>query len=73
MPTREERDEFSILILKRASHLRTDHIDAIVTYCDEIGLEMEVAATLINEELKARIEEEAEELRIIPKTGRLPL
>lgn len=73
MPTREERDDFSILILKRAAYLRTDHIDAIVTYCEEIGLEMEVAATLINEELKARIEEEAEERRIIPKSGRLPL
>lgn len=73
MPTREEKDEFSILILRRAKELRTDHIDAIVTYCEEIGLEMEIAATLINEDLKAEIEMEAEERRVIPKSGRLPL
>lgn len=73
MPTREEKDAFSMLILTRASKLRTDHIDAIVTYCEEIGLEMEVAATLINDQLKAEIELEAEELKVIPKSGRLPL
>lgn len=73
MPTREEKDNFSLLILKRAQKLRTDHIDAIISYCEEVGLEPEVAATLINDELKSRLEEEAEGLRIIPKSGRLPL
>jgi hypothetical protein len=73
MPTREEKDSFSIMILRRAKELRTDHIDAIVTYCEEIGLEMEVAATLINDDLKAEIELEAEVLRVIPKSGRLPI
>ena len=73
MPTREEKDDFSLLILKRAQKMRTDHIDVIITYCEEVGLEPEVAATLINEELKSRLEEEAEGLRIIPKSGRLPL
>lgn len=73
MPTREEKDIFSLLILKRAQKLRTDHIDSIISYCEEVGLEPEVAATLINDELKSRLEEEAEGLRIIPKSGRLPL
>lgn len=73
MPTREEKDDFSLLILKRAMKMRIDHMDAILTYCELIELEPEVAATLINDELKARLEEEAEALRIIPKKGRLPL
>ena len=73
MPTREEKDDFSLLILKRSQRMRTDHIDVICTYCEEVGLEPEVAATLINDELKAKIEEEAEALRIIPKNGRLPI
>jgi len=73
MPTREEKDDFSLLILKRAMRMRIDHMDAILTYCEDVGLEPEVAATLINDELKSRIEEEAEALRIIPKKGRLPL
>lgn len=73
MPTREEKDDFSLLILKRAMRLRTDHMDAILTYCEEVELEPEVAASLINDELRSRLEEEAEALRIIPKRGRLPL
>lgn len=73
MPTREEKDDFSLLILKRAMRMRIDHIDAIITYCEEVELEPEVAATLINDELKSRLEEEAEDLRVIPKRGRLPL
>lgn len=73
MPTREEKDDFSLLILKRAQRMRIDHMDAILTYCENVGLEPEVAATLINDELRSRIEEEAEELRIIPRKGRLPL
>jgi hypothetical protein len=73
MPTREEKDDFSLLILKRAMRMRIDHMDAVLTYCEDVGLEPEVAATLINDELKSRIEEEAEALRIIPKKGRLPL
>jgi len=73
MPTREEKDDFSLLILKRAMKMRIDHIDAICTYCEDVGLEPEVAATLINDELKSRLEEEAEAIRVIPKRGRLPL
>jgi hypothetical protein len=73
MATREEKDDFSLLILKRAMRMRIDHMDAVLTYCEDVGLEPEVAATLINDELKSRLEEEAEALRIIPKKGRLPL
>jgi hypothetical protein len=73
MATREEKDDFSLLILKRAMRMRIDHMDAVLTYCEDVGLEPEVAATLINDKLKSRLEEEAEALRIIPKKGRLPL
>lgn len=73
MPTREEKDDFSLLILKRAMRMKIDHLDAILTYCEDVELEPEVAASLINDELKAKLEEEAEALRIIPKRGRLPI
>lgn len=73
MPTRDEKNHFSELILIRAESLRTDHMDAIITYCEEIGLEMEVAAGLINETLRARLAEEAEALNIIEKSGKLPI
>lgn len=73
MATKEERDTFSTLILSRAEDRATDCMDAIITYCDELGLEVEAAATLVNDVLKARIEEEAMNLRYIPRSAMLPL
>lgn len=73
MPTYVEKNTFSEIILLRAEELNTDCLDAIVTYCEEIGLEMEVAAGLVNEVLKARLEDEAMELRYIERSGKLPL
>lgn len=71
MPTRDEKNEFSELIITRAARLRTDHMDAILTYCEEVGLEVEIAAALINETLRELIAEEAEGLNYIEKTSRL--
>lgn len=73
MPTRDEKNEFSDKMILRAEALRTDHLDAILTYCEEVGLEMEVAATLINDTLKARLEEEFAELGYLEKSGKLPI
>ncbi len=72
MPTREEKNKFSMMIMERAYRKRIDHMDAIATYCEENNLEIEVAASLINESLKARIQEEAQELRFLPRGSRLP-
>lgn len=73
MATREEKNMFSNIILERALTLSTDHLDAMVTYCEENDLEIEVACTLINEVLKSRIQQDAQDLRYMPKTSRLPL
>lgn len=73
MATREEKNSFSNIILERAEMLSTDHLDAMVTYCEENDLEIEVACTLINEVLKSRIQQDAQDLRYMPKTSRLPI
>lgn len=73
MATREERNNFSNMILQRAETLKTDHLDAMVTYCDEMNLEVEVAAGLINDVLKTRLEEDAQEFRYLPRSARLPI
>jgi hypothetical protein len=73
MATREEKDEFSTLILLRAEHYNTDCLDAMVTYCEELGLEMEVGATLVNEVLKARLHDEFMELNYLEKSSKLPI
>lgn len=74
MATREEKNTFSNIILERAQILSTDHLDAMVTYCEENDLEIEVASTLVNEVLKTRIQQDAQDLRYIAKTiTRLPI
>jgi Phage late-transcription coactivator len=73
MSTREEKNTFSIMIEQRAETQKVRHMEAIIDYCEESGLELEVAATLINSSLKSKIENEARELRFLPKSSKLPL
>ncbi len=62
-----------MMIMQMAINEKIDHMDAITTYCERNNLEIEVAATLINESLKSLIESEAEQLRYLPRSGRLPI
>jgi len=73
MASREEKNNFSMMIMNMALTEKIDHMDAITTYCERNNLEIEVAASLINESLKSIIEGEAMELRYLPRGGRLPL
>jgi hypothetical protein len=73
MASREEKNNFSMMIMNMALEERIDHMDAITTYCERNNLEIEVAASLINESLKSIIEGEAMEMRYIPRGGKLPL
>jgi hypothetical protein len=73
MPTREEKDQFSLMIEERAIKLSVTHMDAIIDYCSKSGMEVEVAASLLNTTIKSKIELEARELRFLPRTGQLPL
>jgi hypothetical protein len=61
------------MIMNLAIQEKIDHMDAITSYCERNNLEIEVAASLINDSLKSIIEGEAMELRFLPRGGRLPL
>jgi len=52
-----------------------DYIDAVIYFCQQKGLDVESAASLIrnNSKLKASIQLEAEKLNYLPKTTQLPL
>jgi hypothetical protein len=73
MATREEISDFSTKILEMADEQGQPCMDVIVQYCDETGIEVEVAATLISSFLKARIREEAQSVNLIKKAAKLPL
>lgn len=61
------------MIEEKSQKMNLNIIDTITHYCEESGLEVEVAATLINENLKSKIEVEAQTLRFIQRTSRLPI
>jgi hypothetical protein len=62
-----------LLVQERAQDQSIDIMEAIIDYCEETGLEVEVAATLINSTLKAIIEIEARKKRYLQKSSKLPV
>ena len=51
-----------------------NYIEAIVEYCKQTGLEIEVAATLVNANLKAKLTADAMDNNMLKeKSSRLPL
>jgi hypothetical protein len=74
MPTKEEMKRFAVTIESIVSNTDYSYIEAIVEYCKDTGLEIEVAATLVNSTLKAKMQEQAEKSNLLKtKTSRLPL
>jgi hypothetical protein len=55
--------------------LRTNYMDAVVHYCEINNIELETAASIIksNSKIKAIIQNEGEDLNLLPKTAKLPL
>jgi len=74
MPTKDEMKKFSLEIDRIVSNTDYNYIEAIVAYCKDTGLEIEVAATLVTSNLKAKIYEEASNLNLLKDKGnRLPI
>lgn len=73
MATRDEKNEFSTMILHLAEKHQTQCMEALIDYCEEINLEVESAAILVNDVLKSKLEEEAQLLHFIPRSAKLPL
>lgn len=73
MPTQSEIKQFSSLIEDMAKEESIGYMDAICHHCNETGLEVEMAATLISAALKSKIREEAQELNLLKKTSKLPI
>ena len=59
MPTRDEMAKFARAIDLIVAATNYNYIEAIVEHCKNTGLELEVAATLVNANLKAKIENNA--------------
>jgi len=74
MPTKEEMAKFAKAIDALVSKTDYNYIEAIIEYCKQTGLEVEVAATLVNANLKSKLENDAMENNLLKeKISRLPL
>jgi hypothetical protein len=73
MPTKDEMMKFSRAIEEMVAKTDYNHIEAIVEYCKTTGLEIEVASSLVNANLKAKIELDAQNCNMLPKSARLPI
>ena len=74
MPTKDEMAKFAKEIHDLVTRTDYNYIEAIAAYCKETGLEIEVAATLCNANLKARIESDAMDNNMLKDKGnRLPI
>ena len=73
MATKEEIREFSLKIEEIADLYKIHCMEAILNYCEESGIEVEIAATMVSSHLKARIKEEAQSVNLIKKAAKLPI
>ena len=49
------------------------HMDAVLWYCEQEGLEPDDLGTLLSKGLKEKIEANARELNFLPKQAQLPI
>ena len=74
MPTKDEMIKFAKAIDALVANTDYNYIEAIVEYCKQTGLEIEVAATLCNANLKAKLENDAMDNNLLKVKGsRLPI
>tara|TARA_Y100000114_G_scaffold121939_1_gene117208 strand:+ start:622 stop:837 length:216 start_codon:yes stop_codon:yes gene_type:complete len=67
--------EFSLKIEGIVKDKKISHMDAVLWYCEQNGLEPNQVSSLISKSLKEKIQLEATNLRMlkIPKCGQLPI
>lgn len=65
--------DFMTEIEKIVASKKITYMDAVLHFCETTGLEVESAASIIKSsaKLKARIQEDAENLNYLPKTRKL--
>lgn len=63
-------EKFSMDIEEYVKENQCDYIEAIVSYCDENGIEVETVPKLLSKPLKERIKCSAEKLNFLKKTSK---
>lgn len=64
---------FSLSIEQFVKEKRCTYIDAIVLYCEENEIDIDIAAKLVNTRIKEMLEIEYSNLNYLPKANALPI
>lgn len=73
-PSDQEKIAFCEAIERVVLDKDATYLEAILLYCEEIELEEAVAATLVSNSLKSKIEDQARSLHMLKdKISRLPI
>ena len=66
-------NEFSLHIEERVLREKIGYMDAVIQYCEEVDIDIESISKLINQSLRDKIQNEAEENNFMKRRGKLPL
>jgi 2-hydroxy-3-keto-5-methylthiopentenyl-1-phosphate phosphatase len=66
-------NEFSLYIEERVLQESISYMDAVIQYCEDIDIDVESVTKLINQSLKDKIQNEAEDQNYMRPRGKLPL
>ena len=72
-PTLDEKEKFSKKIHSLVKRDNLSYLEAVAEHCEEIGLELDIAAKLITPPIIAKISEEAMKNNLIEKYPTLPI
>ena len=64
---------FTLTIENIVKEKSITHMDAVLWYCEQEGLEPDDLGTLLSKGLKEKIEANARELNFLPKQAQLPI
>lgn len=75
MEKQDDMIRFSIDIEDIVEDKDVSYMDAVIIYCEKKGLEIEIAAKMCSDALKAKIRMEAQSLHYLPRsnTAKLPI
>jgi hypothetical protein len=65
-------NEFSLYIEEKVFAEKLGYMDAVISYCKEMDIEIESISKLVNQSLKDKIRVEAEDANFLKKTASLP-
>jgi hypothetical protein len=77
MPTKEEIQNFSLMLREYSARRNVSLWDGLLHYCEQTGMESEVAASLLTKAVRADLTIETQDLNLLKrrgkKDGRLPV